>query len=404
MISFFVKKERGIMYKQRVPTKLTDRSKASIEQRKKVYRKRTLDEVRKCIHISSNICGDENSENQDPAQKIVDTAVDSARTAGDVVRSGVQKYSSKLKSEPGTAKSKHSSALKPEKIKKEAMKQKAESKKETAKKMQKKKIKKDYAKAAREAKKAAKSGQGAGSAGKKLAEKGSDLVSAAMQKIGQFIAEHPMGCATAALIFVVILTTISAVSSLGIIFSGPSDGAIAGSFIAKESDIKAVENAYASLESDLSKGMKLKQIKKSYPGYDEYDLDIDDIGHDAYELAAYLTIKYDDYNKRSTEDELTSLFSSQYKLKTKKVKETRYRQEERNGEREVIDYDNRGFEIGSHMEEYTYYVWVAYDYYILKVTLDNKDLDSVIRGKLTDDEITRYEYLVSVKGGMPDLW
>lgn len=396
--------------KPREPTgeKASGRSKASEAQKKKLYRKRTTEEVEKSIHFAENIYDDGDSEDQDTARQIVDKTIDTARTTGDFTKDKVKTYSDKLKNEHSTSGPKRSEALrstekKVETAKSEALKSEAEVQKSTGKAIQKKKIKKEYAKAAREAKHAAASGKTAGSAGKKAAEKGGDAVSAILEQLGKFVSEHPAGCAIAALLLLVVIALVSSIGSIGVLFGGPNNGGMASmAFSAKEADLKTVENNYKAKESALQ--TQINNIESTYTGYDEYNYNLATIGHDPYELAAYLTTKYDAYEPRDVDAELTSLFASQYSLTTQRVVETRYRWEPRTGYDYEYVYDDDGICIDILVTPYTYYVQVEYSYYILNVTLTKNSIDSIVRPVLAYDELVRYEALLATEGGYPDLW
>lgn len=425
---------------QREPTKVKvpDKTKASDIQKKKLYRQRTVEEVQKSLHFMENVYDDGDEDNQDPAHQTVDKVVDTARTAGDIAKDRAQSYSNKLKNRSSNADSKRSDALrnteknpdaapssklkgevtkaektkssalktesvKAEATKTEALKNEAEASKSAGKSIQKKRIKKQYAKAAREAKNAASSGKAAGTAGKKTAEKGADAVSAIMEQIGKFISEHPGGCAIAALILLVVLVVVSCIGSIGVLFGGSGNGNMASlAFSAKEADLKSVENTYKGKESALQ--TQINNIPSTYSGYDEYRYDLATIEHDPYELAAYLTTKYDAYEPRDVSGELTSLFNSQYSLTTNQVVETRYRWEPRTGYTYEYIYDEDGVCIDVLVTPYTYYVQVAYSYYILEVKLTNTSIDSIVRPDFEYDELVRYEALLATKGGYPDLW
>lgn len=397
---------------QREPTdvKIPDKSEASKLQKKKLYRKRTAEEVEKSIHFAMNTYDDGDSDDQDTSRQVVDKTIDTARIAGDTLKSGTKKYSEKLKNERVGAGAKKSDALKSVEKKTEAaqaksemLKNESEVTKSAGKTIQKKRIKKEYAKAAKEARNAAASGKTAGGAGKKLVEKGGDVVSATLEQIGKFVAEHPMGCAIATLLFVVVLAVVSCIGSIGVLFGGPNSGSmVSTAFTAKEADLKTVENNYKAKESALQ--TQINNIPTTYPGYDEYNYSLATIGHDPYELAAYLTTKYDDYEPRDVASALTSLFDSQYSLTTTRVVETRYRWEPRTGYTVEYVYDDEGNVIDTIYTPYTYYVQVAYSYYILNVTLTQTSIDSIVRPGLDYDEELRYDALLATKGGYPDLW
>jgi len=383
-------------------------SEASKLQRKKLYRKRTTEEVEKSIHFAENAYDDGDAENQDTAKQIVDKAIDTTRVAGDYAKDRVKTYSDKLKNEHSTSGPKRSDALrnaekKVEIARSEALKSEAEVSKSTAKAVQKKKIQREYAKATREAANAAKSGKTTGALGKKATEKGGDAVSVILEQLGKLVSEHPMGCTVAALLLAVVLALVCCLSSIGVLFSGPNNGSLASvAFTAKEADLRSVENTYRSKESALQ--TQINNIESTYPGYDEYNYNLATIGHDPYELAAYLTTKYDAYEPGDVDAELTSLFSSQYSLTTQRVVETRYRWEPRTGYDYEYVYDDDGICIDIIVTPYTYYVQVEYSYYILNVTLTKSSIDSIVRPGLAYDELVRYEALIATEGGYPDLW
>ena len=145
--------------------------------------------------------------------------------------------------------------------------------------------------------------------------------------------------------------------------------------------ILAVEADFRELEVELSS--KMDSVEEDYPGYDEYRYVIAPINHNPYELAALLSVLYEDYTEAEVKDYLTTIIDGQYDFTTNEEVEirtrtetrwhwvTHYREEERTGFR----WEN------GHLVEYTYTVQVPYDvlesyeveveyeYYILNVTL-----------------------------------
>ncbi len=114
---------------------------------------------------------------------------------------------------------------------------------------------------------------------------------------------------------------------------------------------------------------------------------MDEIGHNPYELTSYLTAKLQEYTRADVQAELRALFDAQYKLTLTETVEVRYRTETH------TDADGNEYE-----EE------VAYDYYILTVTLTNKTLPATVNTLLTDDQKTIYSATLQVKGNKPYLW
>ena len=126
------------------------------------------------------------------------------------------------------------------------------------------------------------------------------------------------------LIVCLLLNTMSSCSmmaqSIGSMISGttyPSD----------DPELVAVEANYAAKEAALQ--AEIDNIESSHPGYDEYRYDLDMIGHDPHELAAYLSAVLQGYTRASAQAELERIFAAQYQLTLTEEVEVRYRTETR---------------------------------------------------------------------------
>ena len=233
---------------------------------------------------------------------------------------------------------------------------------------------------------------------KKAIEKVEDIVG----KIGEFFAnaikEHPIITIIVLLILLLIALLSGIFTSCGAIGGGTQTITVATTFTAKDEDIKGVEADYKNLEKGVRE--KIDNIPNDYPGYDEYQYELDEIGHNPYELAALLTVLYENYTREEVQDKLKELCKKQYKITTHEIVETRYRQETRTGTRTVHNDDGT-----TSSESYSYTVTVPYNYYILKVKLSNKTLESVIEGlSLTDDQKERYNILLMTYGNKKYLF
>nr|MCR5279161.1 CHAP domain-containing protein [Lachnospiraceae bacterium] len=277
-------------------------------------------------------------------------------------------------------------------------------KKAESKKLQKDKIKRDYAKKAREAQKGAKTaGKKGAKAGKKAAEDTGSAVSAAMQKITEFIAEHPVETILGALVIIILLAFMSTLNSCGMIFGGVSGGSVSATYTAEDADIWGAETDYQAKEAALR--TKMNSVESLYPGYDEYRTDYGTIGHNAWHLASVLTVIHQDFTRADVQGSLTNLFDAQYTFTVTSQSETRYRTERRTGYSLVYDYDEDGVAIGSHYVPYTYYVQVPYTYTILTAKMVNNGLDNVINNLgLSADDLELYEYLNQTKGEKAHLF
>ena len=129
-------------------------------------------------------------------------------------------------------------------------------------------------------------------------------------------------------------------------------------------------------------------IESTHPGYDEYRYSVDEIGHNPYELASYLSAKYHVYFREQVQDELREIFEAQYELTLTEEVEIRYRTE-----------TSTDPETGETTTEE-----VPYEYYILNVTLTNKTLPAVILPRLNEQQREIYTVMQQLKGNKPYLW
>ena len=258
---------------------------------------------------------------------------------------------------------------------------------------QKKRMKKEFEAAAHK-KQAAETANKFGSISQKFVDKAEEIT----EMIAEFVAEHPMECLIAVAIFAVILVVVGSLSSCSAITGGISNMTVATSYTAQDDQILAVEADYTQLETDLQ--TKIDHIESDYPGYDEYRYSLANIAHNPYQLAALLTVLYEDYTESEVQAMLQTIFDSQYTLTIQRIVETRTRTETRTGHRTVHHADGT-----TSRESYTYEVEVEYQYYILQTTLTNNTLDSVVRGMgLTADQMQRYELLLETYGNKAYLF
>ena len=110
-------------------------------------------------------------------------------------------------------------------------------------------------------------------------------------------------CAIAGLVVGIIAAM---VSSCTVVFEGTSEAVMSSSFTATEENIKAAENYYRGLEADLRQ--QLVELEEDNPGYDEYRIERGEIGHNPFELAAFLTVLYEDYSLKKVRNTLRMLY------------------------------------------------------------------------------------------------
>lgn len=251
---------------------------------------------------------------------------------------------------------------------------------------------------------------GAGSATKRFVDKAEDMVGkmaeAVTEFLTKFVTEHPYGAIIAGLVLMVVLVIVASLTSCGAGAGGVTNMTLSTSFTAEDDAIVAVNNDYTGLEADLQR--EIDNIETDYPGYDEYNYSLNEISHNPFELAALLTVLYEDYTEAEVQSMLQTIKDSQYTLTKTRVVETRtrtvtkwhwvtrYRTEIRNGVAVQVPYQS----YESYQEE------EEYEYYILNVTLTNHGIDYVARNKLnlTAEQLQRYEILLETFGNKKYLF
>lgn len=185
------------------------------------------------------------------------------------------------------------------------------------------------------------------------------------------LVDHAMGLITGMLILLAVLSVSGALSSCSVLSGGINGATVVTSFTAENEDILQVEADYVELESELQK--QINHVETDHPGYDEYNYSLAEISHNPFELAALLTVLYEDYTPEEVRPMLQNIFDHQYTLA---MTET------------VIE--------GDEDED---------DYYILNVSLRNNGLSAAINAaNLNQEQMERYTVLMETKGNKPDIF
>ena len=255
---------------------------------------------------------------------------------------------------------------------------------------QKRTIKKQYAAAKR-------AGQSAGSAAKTAEATGKAAKAAKerAQQAGEFVMRHKKGFLMAGAIFLLVCMLLNTMSSCSMMAQSIGSMVSGTTYPSDDPEMVAVEADYAAKEAALQ--AEIDGIESSHPGYDEYRYDLDMIGHDPHELAAYLSAVLQGYTRQSAQAELERVFDAQYELTLTEEVETRYRTETRTGTTTSTDPETG--EVTT--EEYEYAVEVPYEYYILNVKLTSKPISSVASELLTPEQLEMYQVYRSTLGNKP---
>ena len=242
---------------------------------------------------------------------------------------------------------------------------------------QKQQIKKQYA----AAKRAAQSGGSAAGAAQKTG-KAAKTVKEKAQQAGAYVMRHKKGFGIALGLFLIVYLLLNTMSSCSMMAQSIGSMISGTTYPSDDPELVAVEANYAAKEAALQ--AEIDNIESSHPGYDEYRYDLDMIGHDPHELAAYLSAVLQGYTRASAQAELERIFAAQYQLTLTEEVEVRYRTETRT--------DSEGNE---------YDVEVPYNYYILNVTLTSKPISSVALELLTPDQLEMYQVYRQTLGNKP---
>ena len=193
---------------------------------------------------------------------------------------------------------------------------------------------------------------------------------------------------------IMLVMLINGASSCAEFGVGGLNAVLGTSFVSEDRDLLQVEAHYSALEADLERS--IDRVESDYPDYDKYHYEIDEIGHNPYELLSYLTARHVSFTLADVRNELAALFNRQYSLSIVETVEIRYRTEEQL----VWVYDEE--------TESGYWVWedveVPYEYKTLKTTLLNRGLTYAMGSSMSAEQTETYAVLLESYGNKPELF
>lgn len=336
---------------------LKKRKKLQKQGRKKIY---------KDVAVSRTVHSQVSSSNEDD-----NAGVDAINAATELFEDSC--YAARLKAFDDKSKDGYSGKLHGRTGKKDV----TDTLKEAQKNLMKKEIQRQAIKA-----QAAENANAFGNVSKRFVDKAEDIAGKIAEAVREFLEEHPEVVITAFLILIVVLVLTGTLSSCSLMAGCGDDVVVGTSFTSSDADIAHVESGYVSLESGLRS--KIDNIESEYPGFDEYNYSLSEISHDPFELAALLTVLYEDYTESEANEKLQTIFDQQYTLTVDEVVEIRTRT--------YTDDD------GDEYEE-------DYEYYILNVKLKNDGIRKAVDAMgLTEDQLRRYQIILDLKGNKPDIF
>ena len=357
----------------------------TLEEKKKLKKLRTQGRNRAYVEMAASVQFHNALANSNQDDNVATDAVNRSMEAAEIAAEKVQKaqYSRKLHERT--------------KAKSEQVENAKKGSNELSRAYQKNRMKKEIVKRA-ERKQAKEAANSVGSVGRKFVDKAEDLMGKFAEFLAEHLAENPMAVIVILALGIVLLVVMTSFSSCSMMATGVQNVTVASSFTAEDDQILAVDQDYTNLENALQN--TLNNIERDHPGYDEYRYELDNIGHNPFQVAALLTVLYENYTQSQVQSMLQTLFNGQYTLTIQEIVEVRTRTETRTGTHTVDNGDGTTSE-----EEYEYEVEVEYNYYILKTKLTNNTLESVINNMgLTAEQMERYQLLLETYGNKPELF
>ena len=237
---------------------------------------------------------------------------------------------------------------------------------------QKQAIKKQYAAAKHAGQTAGNTAQAASKTGKTAR-----TVKEKAQQAGAFVMRHKKGFLIAGALFLIVCLLMNTMSSCSMMAQSIGSVLSGTTYPSDDPEMLAVEADYAAKEAQLQ--AEIDNIENSHPGYDEYRYDLDMIGHDPHELAAFLSAVLQGYTRQSAQAELARVFAVQYQLTL----------------REEIQIRTYTDEDGDEHE---------YEYRILHVTLTSRSIASLASELLTPEQMEMYQIYRQTLGNKPLLF
>lgn len=195
-----------------------------------------------------------------------------------------------------------------------------------------------------------------------------------VEKLGQMMIRRKSSWMILLLI-ALLAVVMSLVSSCAPLAQSVITSATMGTYPAEEDDIRAAERAYSNMERELQR--ELDRYERYHPGYDEYNIEQDEIWHDPYALIAIISARFngEEWTIDTAYPVLELYFDLQYDLEEEIVRRTRY------------DEDGN-----------------PYTYTICNVTLTNKNLSHMPVYSMSREPLGMYALYMSTLGNMPDLF
>ena len=231
---------------------------------------------------------------------------------------------------------------------------------------QKRAIRKQYAASVRSGQSISATMENAAKAAKQAAEKS--------KATGSFIWKHKKGFALVVALFLAVSVFLNGLSSCSVLVEGVLSGLGSSTYPSADVDMLGAEAAYSGMEAALKN--ELDNYATLHPGHDEYQFELDEIGHDPYVLISLLNAYHKGgWTLADVGDTLEMLFGRQYILTETVTRTTRYDENDQ-----------------------------PYEYAVCKVKLVNFNLSHLPIYVLDEDGMHLYATYMATLGNRPDLF
>ena len=207
----------------------------------------------------------------------------------------------------------------------------------------------------------------------RTAKRTSEVVREAVKKAAEFVKRHSAAVGIVVGVLGMTAMLMAGVSSCAMMVGSGISGMFTATYAAEDPDMLGAETAYCDMEEVLQ--AELDAIETTYPDYDDYQYDLDEIGHDPYVLISMLSALHNGaFTLDEIQDDLQTIFSHQYILTfTEQV--------------ELIEVNGR-------LQRGT----------VLYVELQNVGIDWLPSALLTEEQLAAYAAYMSTLGNREDLF
>ena len=208
---------------------------------------------------------------------------------------------------------------------------------------------------------------------RKVAQKTQQRTEEIRHSVVRFAKKHSKAGMIILSVAVLLAMLLGGLFSCAMMVGSRISGMFAATYTAADPAMLDAEAAYCSMEEDLQE--TIDAIESTYPGYDGYSYDLDEIGHDPYVLISMLSALHGgEFTLEEVQSDLELIFANQYTLT---------------------------------LTERSAAIWVGDGYQIettLHVTLDNLGTDRLPSILLTEEQLSSYAAYMSTLGNREDLF